>query len=193
MKVSISAYTAGAAITPVATTTSTGTFSFTTAPGTYYLVIGSDSTTDTTSLHTKISLVAGTNALTLTIPPAETDVTYTAAQLSGNFRLTALSGDQLSCFTGANAGRASLSLSALIPDEIMPETSTAFSQEAGGEGGVGERSPLFNNLFAYEPKSAEFRLPRHSRRAVTLTTALAILTRLVSIAPTRNSMRQLRT
>jgi hypothetical protein len=138
VKVSISAYTAGSAITQVATTTSTGTFSFTTAPGTYYLVIGSDSPTDTTTtLHTKITLAAGNNALTLPIPPAETDVTYTAAQLSGNFRLTALSGNQLSCFTGQNAGRTSASLPQEIPEELMTEAVTAEVNQSVALNGPG--------------------------------------------------------
>ena len=149
MKVSISAYTAGATITQVATTTSTGTFSFTTAPGTYYLVIGSDSPTDTTTtLHTKIVLTAGANALTLPIPPAETDVTYTAAQLSGNFRLTALSGNQLSCFTGQNAGRTSASLSAEIPDELMTESMTDEGVQADADGGQG--IGIAANPFSFE-------------------------------------------
>jgi hypothetical protein len=149
VKVSISAYTAGAAETQVATTTSTGTFSFTTAPGTYYLVIGSDSTTDTTTtLHTKISLVAGTNALTLPIPPTEAEVTYTAAQMSGNFRLTALSGNQLSCFTGQNAGRTSASLPQEIPEELMTETVTDEGIQANADGG--QAIGIAANPFAFE-------------------------------------------
>jgi hypothetical protein len=149
VKVAIAPFTLGAAATQVATTNASGQFTFTTAPGTYYLVIGSDSATDTTTtLHTKIVLAAGANALTAPMPPAEPDVTLTAAQQSGNFRLTALAGNQLSCFTGTNQGRAAASLTLEIPDEYLTESATAVAQEGTAEN-LAEPTPLFAGFGTY--------------------------------------------
>jgi hypothetical protein len=138
--IAIAAYTPGAAPTPVATTNPNGQFTFSAAPGTYLLVIGSntpisptDMTTGTTTLHTMITLLAGANALGLPIPAAPANVTLTPSQTSGNFRLTALAGDQLSCFSGANEGRMQDSLPLLIPDESLTEYSVALAQEESAQ------------------------------------------------------------
>jgi len=145
VNVSLAAYTPGAPATSVATTNSAGVFTFSASPGTYLLIIGSNSPTDTTTtLHTKITLAAGTNALAFVVPPSEPNVTYTAAQSSGNFRLTALSGNQLSCFTGANSGRTANALLPLIPDEALTEFAAALSQEAAGQN-TDTPNPLFSN------------------------------------------------
>jgi hypothetical protein len=92
VQVAITAWAAGATPNPIATTSATGTFPFTTTPGHYLLVIGSDSPNDArTTLHVSEQLNAGTNALTLPTPTAPPNVVLTAAQTSGNFRLQALS------------------------------------------------------------------------------------------------------
>ncbi len=55
-------------------------------------------------------------------------MTDSPAQLSGNFRLTALTGDQLSCYTAANQGRSTLGLPLVIPDEYLTELAVGFAQ-----------------------------------------------------------------
>jgi hypothetical protein len=158
--VAIAPNTLGATPSPVATTNANGQFSFTAAAGTYLLVIGSNTpvtptntTGATTTLTTQITLKAGANALTAPIPPVEANVTPTASQLSGNFRLTALSGTQLDCFTGANQGRSQDSLPLMIPDEYLTESATAGSQQAAIEGGNGAlgADPLLNSATAAGP------------------------------------------
>jgi hypothetical protein len=130
VQVAIAPFTVGATPNPVATTAANGTFSFTTTPGHYLLVIGSNLPNDTrTTLHVGEQLVAGANALTLPTPTAPPNVTFTTAQTSGNFRLEALSANQQSCLTGANQGRTNLSLPLLVPDEFLTENANAVLQE----------------------------------------------------------------
>lgn len=94
----------GATPSPVATTAADGTFSFTTAPGDYLLRIGSDSPSDArTTLEQHVTLVAGANPLTVATPPPVADVTPDAVQLSGDFRLHALTADDTACLTDLNA------------------------------------------------------------------------------------------
>ena len=65
----------------------------------------------------------------MSIPPVENGLTLTASQLSGNYRLTTLTGNNLDCFTGANQGRTNLGIPALVPDELETELMVAFVQE----------------------------------------------------------------
>lgn len=110
----------------VATTNSNGQFSFSTAAGTYYLQIGSGSTSGTqTTLHQKIVLSAGSNPLTAPSPEPIAAYTTTAAQTSGNFRLMTLSTMEQDCLSGANQGRTNLSLPLLMPDEYLMERALA--------------------------------------------------------------------
>jgi hypothetical protein len=161
VQVSLAAFMPGAAPSPVATTSASGAFSFTAPAGKYLLVIGSNApvspsaTSATTTLTTVVTLVAGTNALTAPIPPAEPSVTLTAAQMSGTFRLTALSGNELNYFTAANQGRMQdtppLATNLLIPDEYLTETATAESQEGNAQPQNGaEPVPLFANIASYQ-------------------------------------------
>lgn len=123
--VSLASWVPGATPTTpaqVATTSGTGAFTFTVTAGTYLLTIGSNSTTGPqATLNVGISLNPGANPLTLPTPAALPNVTYTAAQTSGNFRLMTLSTTQLDCLSGANAGRTALTLPALVPDEFLEE------------------------------------------------------------------------
>jgi hypothetical protein len=84
-----------------------------------------------------------------TAPP---NVTLTAAQTSGNFRLTTLSGNQLSCYTAANAGRVQLGLPQLIPDEYLTEAATALIQEEVAQN-TDTPTPLYSgpggNVFSF--------------------------------------------
>jgi hypothetical protein len=148
ISVSIASFDHGAPTSPVATTTATGAFTFTTSPGTYLLVIGSNTSGDTTTtLHQKITLTAGVNALAFVVPPTEPNVTYTAAQMSGNYRLMALAGNQLSCVAGANAGRVAASIPQLVPDEALMEYAVALAQEEAGQN-TDTPSPLFAGVLS---------------------------------------------
>jgi len=132
-----------APLTQVATTNGAGQFTFNAVAGTYILVIGSNSPTDTrATLNTGIALNGGANPLTLPTPAALPNVTYTAAQLSGNFRLTLLTASQADCLSGANAGRASLMLSALVPDEFLEEDVEATLMEMVAQSTF-QPNPLF--------------------------------------------------
>jgi len=127
----------------VATTTGTGGFSFTVPAGSYLLTIGSNSTSGPqATLNVGVTLAGGANPLTLPTPAALPNVTYTAAQTSGNFRLMTLSASQQDCLNGANAGRASASLGALIPDEFLEEDVEATLAEEVAQSTF-QPSPLF--------------------------------------------------
>jgi hypothetical protein len=143
--IATAAYVAGASPAPIATTDATGSFHIAMPPGTYLLVIGSNSPADTTTtLHTKITVTAGADLLAAPMATAPPNVTLTAAQTSGNFRLTTLSGNQLSCYTAANAGRVQLGLPQLIPDEYLTEAATALVQEEVAQN-TDTPAPLFGS------------------------------------------------
>jgi hypothetical protein len=112
------------------TTNTSGVFSFSIAPGTYLLTIGSNSPTDTrTTFHNQIVLTAGTNALSQGVPNPELDVVLSPGQTSGNFRLAQLTSIEQSCLSGMNAGRNTVGLSALVPDEQGTEYTRAGSDQ----------------------------------------------------------------
>ncbi len=134
VQVSLSGWTQSATPSPIATTNASGQFSFSVAPGSYLVTIGSDSPTDRrATLHFGIVLAAGSNTLTLPTPSAYADVTYTSAQTNGGLRLMALSATQQDCLTGANAGRTTNSLPLLVPDEFLEENAVAWNQEEDAE------------------------------------------------------------
>ncbi len=129
VKVSIAPYLASAPASQVATTLANGTFSFTAAPGTYFLIIGSDLPTDSrTTLHKKLILTSGANALSLPIPAAPANVVLAPSQLSGNFRLTQQTEQEQSCIDGANQGRVG-ALRPFVADEFLVEHAVAMNQE----------------------------------------------------------------
>ena len=148
--IAIASWAPGAAFSQVATTNSSGQFSFSTTAGTYLMRIGTDSTTSSqTTLHAKIVLVAGSNPLTAPTPMAAANVTPTAAQTSGNFRLTTLNTYEQDCLTGENQSRSQASLGALIPDEYLIETARAVYAEENAQN-TDEPTPLFNGLYVYD-------------------------------------------
>ncbi|HET9394194.1 MAG TPA: hypothetical protein VFO29_11830 [Candidatus Rubrimentiphilum sp.] len=154
IQIAIAPFTVGATPSPVATTAANGTFSFTTTPGHYLLVVGSNSPSDTrTTLHVGEQLAAGANALTLPTPTAPPNVTLTAAQTSGNFRLQTLSANQQNCVTAANQGRANLPLPLLVPDEFLSEDAGAIVQEAVAQS-TDTPSPLFGFTQPFGPTGA---------------------------------------
>jgi hypothetical protein len=125
--VAIASYSSTAAPVAVATTGPSGTFTFTAAPGSYLIEIGSNSATDTrATYHNKVTLAAGSNAITQIIPSPEPDVTLAPSQTSGNVRLAQLSSVEQGCVSGANSGRTNDGLSIFIIDEALEEDSRAF-------------------------------------------------------------------
>ncbi len=119
------------AFTTEPVTAADGSFSFTAAPGTYIIAVGSNSASAATAAtaHDKVTLVAGSNAIGEQVPHAVADVTPTPAQLSGNFRLATLSAAEADCLTGMNTGRLAAGLSVLVPDEEDLELARAFVSE----------------------------------------------------------------
>jgi hypothetical protein len=127
--VAIASYSSTAAPVAVATTGPSGTFTFTAAPGSYLIEIGSNSATDTrATYHNKVTLAAGSNAITQGVPLPEPDYTQSPAQQSGNFRLAQLSSNEQDCVSGANQGRSANSLVVLVPDEGLTEDARAILQ-----------------------------------------------------------------
>jgi hypothetical protein len=137
-----------AAPVAVATTGPNGSFSFTAAPGSYLIEIGSNSATDTrATYHNEITLVAGPNALAQGVPSPEPNVTLSPAQQSGNFRLVSLSTNEQSCVSGINSGRTSAGLATLIPDENGSEYSEAMLAEEDAQNT--DTPTLFNSRYFY--------------------------------------------
>jgi hypothetical protein len=152
---------------PAITTTAAADGSFVTPPvsaGRYLLVVGADNPTDARStFHLAVTLADGANALSAPTPLATQDVTYTAAQLSGSFRLAALSADEAGCLAGANAGRKQLGLRPLVSDELLLEDARAVLQEEAAQS-TDTPTPLFAN-----PPSAQYvfsglNAPMHSEQ-----------------------------
>jgi len=130
VQISLAPWAPGAIPMPITTSTPNGLILFSVPPGSYMLVVGSNSPSDSyATLHMGIVLVAGNNSLTLPVPPSIPNVTYTYAQMGGNIRLMRLSLAEQSCLSGANAGRVANGLPPLIPDEFLEEDALAFNQE----------------------------------------------------------------
>jgi hypothetical protein len=130
VQVGLAPYTVGATPVPEATTNASGQFSFTTVPGTYLLVIGSNSPSATTAtLHETVTLTAGTNVLTGATPQPLPDVTPVPSQTAGALRLMALNSVQQDCLSGMNAGRSAHSLPELVPDEYLEEDAIVWNDE----------------------------------------------------------------
>ena len=148
IRVAIAPWSVGATAAPVATTAPNGSFSFTVAAGHYLIVIGSDSSSDTTraTTHQSITLVYGSQPVTAPTPLAEPDVTPGPGALSGNFRLALLSADEADCLSGMNAGRTAHGLAALVEDEYALESNRAMLAEEVAQG-TDTPSPLFGALF----------------------------------------------
>lgn len=147
--IAIANWTPGALPSPVATTDSNGKFAFNAAVGTYLLVVGSNSPTDTrATLHEKIVLSSGSNTLAASMPQPEPDVTPLPSQIAGALRLMALSSTQQDCLTGANQGRANLSLPLLVPDEYLEEDAIADTTEELAQN-TDTPSPLFSYAQPY--------------------------------------------
>ncbi len=130
--VKLEPWTAGATPlpSPQATTAANGAFSIgPVANGHYLLVIGSDSSTDTTrpTIHDNVTLTGGTQALAapnLTVTPYGPIPTVTppAVETSGDYRLDTLSAtDEVPCLTAFNQQRASLNLPPVVADEWLTE------------------------------------------------------------------------
>ncbi len=160
----LAAFTAGAG--PVATTTTAadGTFTLFAAPGRYLLVVGSDSPGDArATFHLPVTLGAGANALSAPAPQAEPGVQYAPAQLAGAFRLALLGSDETGCVAGANAGRSSLGLRPLVPDELLLEDARAVTQEEPSQS-TDTPAPLFANPPASQYVFAGMSAPLHSEQ-----------------------------
>lgn len=144
--VALEPYVVGAS--PVTSTTAAADGSFTTPPvaaGRYLLVVGADNPTDArSSFHLTVTLAAGGNALSAPTPQPAPNASYTAAQLSGAFRLAALSADESACLAGANAGRRQLGLRPLVSDELLLEDARAVLQEEAAQS-TDTPTPLFAN------------------------------------------------
>ncbi len=152
---------------PVITTTAAADGTFVTPPvsaGRYLLVVGADNPTDARStFHLAVTLADGTNALSAPAPLATRDVTYTAAQQSGAFRLAALSADEAGCLAGANAGRKQLGLRPLVSDELLLEDARAVLQEETAQS-TDTPTPLFANPPAAQYVFAGLNAPMHSEQ-----------------------------
>jgi hypothetical protein len=128
--VQIAAYTPAAPYKTVATTGANGQFAFTTTPGQYLLLIGTNSDTSTqATYHGVVNLKSGQNPLLDPVPTSEPDVTTLPGQSSGVFRLAQLSVNEQDCLSGINASRISAGLSGLIEDESLLEGARAYNDE----------------------------------------------------------------
>jgi hypothetical protein len=162
--IALQPFVAGAS--PV-TTTAAADGSFTTPPvaaGRYLLVVGADNAGDArATFHFAVTLAAGSNVLTAPAPQAAPDVTYAPAQLSGAFRLAALSADELGCLAGANAGRKQLGLRALVSDELLLEDARAVLQEEAAQS-TDTPAPLFANPPAAQYVFGGLNAPMHTEQ-----------------------------
>lgn len=163
--IALEPFVAGAS--PVTTTASRADGSFTTPPvaaGRYLLVVGADNAGDArATFHLAVTLAAGSSALTAPAPQAAPDVTYAPAQLSGAFRLAALSADELGCLAGANAGRKQLGLRALVADELLLEDARAVLQEEAAQS-TDTPTPLFANPPAAQYVFGGLNAPMHTEQ-----------------------------
>jgi hypothetical protein len=138
--------------TPVTTTAASGAFTFVATPGSYLLVIGSNSASDTrATYHGEILLSAGQNAIAMGVPSPEPDVTFSSSQASGAYRLETLSSSQSSCLAGANSGRSANALPLMIPDQALLEIADSLNAEEVAQN-TDTPSPLFGINF--EPSTA---------------------------------------
>lgn len=119
--------TPGPTPTPIATTTTdpSGHFTISAKNGTYLLVIGSDSTSDTTrpTIHDKIVLSGQTTLVAPTMPPFP-GVTPPPVETSGNYRLANIDQTlELPCIQEYDSARTSRSLPLPVVDEWLTENS----------------------------------------------------------------------
>lgn len=124
VSVKVAPWTAGATPlpSPQTTTAADGTFSFTAPNGHYLLIIGSDSSSDTTrpTIHDNVTLSGG--SVTLTAPTLPTIPIVTPnIETSGNYRLLTLNANEAQCLTAFNAKRGTLTLGATVEDEWLAE------------------------------------------------------------------------
>ena len=115
---------------PQTTTAADGTFTLANVPnGHYLLVIGSDSSSDTTrpTIHDNVSLTGGNQTLKAPLLPAIPLITPAPAEMGGVYRLTTLDPvAEVSCFTAFNAQRAARSLPLVVEDEWLTENARAI-------------------------------------------------------------------
>ena len=124
IKVGLAPWISGATPTPEGTTAPDGSFTFTAQPGHYLLVIGSDSSSDTTraTIHDNVTLVPGANALQAPVLPPWPTVTPPPWETNGTYRLGTIDATtELPCFNSYNTHRTGLSLAPAVFDEWLKE------------------------------------------------------------------------
>jgi hypothetical protein len=125
--------TPGPTPTPIATTTSdpSGHFTISAKNGTYLLVIGSDSNTDTRpTIHDKIVL-NGQSVLTAPTMPPLPGVTPPAVETSGNYRLATIDQmKELPCIQAYDSQRTAHSLPLPVVDEWLTENVRAAETQS---------------------------------------------------------------
>ena len=126
--------TPGPTPTPIATATTdpSGHFAISAMNGTYLLVIGSDSNTDTTrpTIHDKIVL-NGQSVLTAPTMPPIPGVTPPAVETSGNYRLASIDQTkELPCIQEWDAQRIAHSLPLSVIDQWLTENVRAVAAQS---------------------------------------------------------------
>ncbi len=126
--------TPGPTPTPIATTTtdSNGHFTISAKNGTYLLVIGSDSVSDTTrpTIHDKIVLNGQTTLVAPTMPPFP-GYTPPPAETSGKYRLASINQTlELPCIQEFDNARTAKSLPLPVLDEWLTENARAAQAQS---------------------------------------------------------------
>lgn len=104
--------------TQVTTTDATGKFTFKSSPGTYLIFVGDDSATGPkTTYHGKMNLAVGQNNIGQPTPSNGNPRVVTQSQTDGNFRISKLTPQELSCLQAINTQRTSRLLALVTPDE----------------------------------------------------------------------------
>ena len=131
--VRVAPWTAGATPlpSPQTTTAADGSFRFSAPNGHYLLIIGSDSTTDTTrpTIHDNITLNGGSVTLQAPTLPAVPSITKPAVETGGAYRLVTInSTTEAPCFTAFNAQRTSRALPNVVADDWLVENARELNQ-----------------------------------------------------------------
>jgi len=151
--VGIAPFFRGASLNRVAVTAIDGSFSFTTAPGKYLLVIGMNSTNlGMTTFHGPVSLNTGDNPLAQGVPIPNPQKTNSPAQASGAYRLISLGTTEQECLNAVNDGRLNSALPFLIPDESAYEEARSYSDSQVKQATASPMfspNPAFADLFGY--------------------------------------------